>query len=97
MDTKPDSDLRQWPISGDITASEVMWGLQTVTQARRCEKVGNYQRAADYYREAAGILGRNLTTEYKKALIDRANEVAAKTDRGDSHPARIDNDAEKAQ
>src|SRR5262252_1179311 len=66
MQLKPDPDLLEWPVAQNIGAQNLLYGRQTITQARRCEEAGELERAANYYAEAEGLLGRALTADYRK-------------------------------
>jgi hypothetical protein len=78
MQLKPDPDLLQWPVAQQIGSQNLLYGRQTITQARRCEEAGELERAANYYFEAEGLLARALTPEYRKQLLDKSSELRAR-------------------
>jgi hypothetical protein len=79
MNTVPDSDLLQWRMLRDISPSTLRWGLQAITQARQCERAGDFQRAANYYREATGILERALPEDKRNLLLSRADSLRGRS------------------
>jgi len=48
---EPDSDLLTWPIVRDIGMPNLRDGFQVITQARLCEKAGDWSNAGNYYVE----------------------------------------------
>lgn len=99
MQLTPDSDLLKWPVVQDITSQDLLYGRQTITQARRCEEAGELERAANYYVEAEGLLGRALSAEYRKILLDksaalRARPKVAEDSTREGAPGRGDRDTD---
>ena len=66
---EPDSDLLAWPIVHDIGKPNLRSGFQRITQARLCEKAGDWSTAANYYAEAQGMLAPAIPMDKQLDLL----------------------------
>jgi hypothetical protein len=72
---EPDADFAQWPVVRDIGAPNLRYGLQVITRARRCTEEGDWERAANLYVEAQGLLAPALPLEKQIGLLTRATDL----------------------
>ena len=64
-----DPDLLKWPLTPEANQHEVEYGLQTVMQARKCEKAGELNLAAGYYEEADSLLSQSIPESVRQQQV----------------------------
>ena len=87
-DVSPDPDLLQWPLEIEIAEPIKLRGLRVISRARRCEAVGEYERAANFYEEGTRLLDGALPRARAEELLRHAEQVRSRTARG-THRSRV--------